>query len=414
MTEKQDDVDALLASLTEPAASEPKVNRKTPSEGEELRTFGERAGTFKIDPRDSHLTGTDKLRKNSEALAVNPEDFTDHLELRKESNRRKKLFVGLGLTVFLLILAYAGYTIVQSNTAQATYTIPANGTEEQRFLSLYPDAPPANPSATTKAIVSENGLQIPGGYGLTFAGMNFEDLDYQAIQAQDFGPAAVANVEGEWNGTTIYLFKDMAHSKAFADAWDGKPVTVEGSPGAAVMFMQLSTGVHAVVAVLNPDSTGYMVVLPRNLNYASAENLANFIRIERSTADAVTVDPNVVSPANFGNRCNPQYGVSTNTIIGAAEGGQTVNTVSVDFGTATILAMKFSDNGTFKFVSNGSSWAAADQETYDATVDAFTAAGTLDDSLTGTKEAREATFDKIASSDEVDTLDSCLTILTAP
>ena len=414
MTEKQDDVDALLASLTEPTASEAKENRKTPSDADELKTFGERAGTFKIDPRDSHLTGTDKLRKNSEALGVNPEDFTDHLELRKESKRRKRLFIGLGLTVFLLILAYVGYTIVQSNTAQATYTIPSNGTEEQRFLNLYPEAPAPNPSAITKAVITENGLQIPGGYGLTFAGMDFEDLDYQAIQAQDFGPAAVANVEGEWNGTTVYLFKDMAHSKAFKDAWDGKPITVEGSPGAAVMFMELPTGVHAVVAVLNPDSTGYMVVLPRSLNYASAENLANFIRIEKSTADAVTIDPNVVSPANFGNLCKPQYGVSTNTIIGAAEGGQAVNTVAVDFDNETILAMKFSDGGTFKFISNGSKWAAADQETYDATVDAFTAAGTLDDSLTGTKEAREATFDRIASSAEVDTLDSCLTILDKP
>ena len=414
MTDKQDDVDALLASLTEPAASEPKLTSKS-SDGDELRNFGERAGTFKIDPRDSHLTGTDKLRKDSDALGINPEDFTDHLSLRNESKRRKKLFIGLGLTVFLLILGYVGYSMVQANTAQATYVIPANGTEEQRFLSLYPDAPQANPSTITKAQISENGLQVPGGFGLTFAGMNFEDLNYQAIQSSDYGPAAVSNIEGQWNGTTVYLFKDMAHSKAFADAWDGKPVTVEGSPGAAVMLMELSTGVHAVLAVVNPDSTGYMIVLPTNLNYATAENLAGFIRIEKSTIDAATVNPDLVSPANFGNKCKPQYQISTNKIIGGKDSeGQIVNTVTVPLNEEELLAMKFSDGGTFKFISNGSKWAAADQETYDATVDAFTAAGTLDDSLTGTKETREATFDKIAASDEVDTLDSCLTILTAP
>lgn len=414
MTDKQDDVDALLASLTEPAVSEPKATSKS-SEADELRTFGERAGTFKIDPRDSRISGTDKLRKDSSALGVNPEDFTDHLSLRNESKRRKKLFIGLGLTVFLLILGYVGYTTVQSNIAQAVYTIPADGTEAQRFLNLYPEAPQPNPAAVTKAQVYENGLQIADGYGLTFAGMDFQDLNYQAIQSSDYGPAAVSNIEGEWNGTTVYIFKDMAHSRAFADAWDGKPVTVEGSPGAAVMLMELSTGVHAVLGVVNPDSTGYMIVLPTNLNYATAENLAGFIRIEKSTVDAATVNPELVSPANFGNKCKPQYGVSTNKIIGATDGGgQTVNTVTVDFGTQAILGMKFSDGDTFKFVSNGSKWVAGDDKTYEATVDAFKAAGTLDESLTGTKELRQEVFDKISASDEVDTVDACLNILTAP
>lgn len=410
MADKQDDVEALLASLTEPTSVEQK--RQEPSSDSELRNFGERNGSFKIDPRDSHLTGTDKLRKDSKALAVNPEDFTDHLVVKNDAKRRKMLLVGLGLTIFLLVLGYVGYNLVQSTTAQATFTIPNSGTEEQRFLNLFPNAPAPNTMMSTTAEATPTGVAIPGGYALTFAGMDFQSLDYEAIAGGDFGPAAVANVAGDWNGTTVYLFKDMAHTKAFAKAWNGAPVTVEGSPAAAVMLMKLSTGVHAVVAIVNPDSTGFMIVLPQNLNYASAENLKSFVRIEKSqlkvgtTANPVTT----VTPANFGNKCSPQYGVSLLKIIGGnSDNDSLVNTVTVPWQDGNLLGVKLKD-GELRLKSVASVYEAADAQSYDLIGKILGENGII---VEPDPKAGD-TYAELANTDELKIVESCLQTINPP
>lgn len=276
------DIDALLAQGTKDAGSLSSKKESTSGTPAVPDSFGERVGSFKIDPREAHITGTDKLRKEAKSLEQNPEDFRNQVEVAAEAKKRRRLFIILGALVFVLGLGAVAYsTVPQTGGTALAQQKPADDTTAQRFLNLYPDAPAVSTQSLMETEILPNGVNIKDGYVLTFAGMDFEGTNFTASNPSDFGIAATAQVEGDWNGTQVYVFKDMAHSRAFADAWDGTEVEVEGAAAAVVMYMDLSGGTRAVLAIVNQDSSGFMIVLPGNLNYESAENLQKFVRIEK-------------------------------------------------------------------------------------------------------------------------------------
>lgn len=416
----EDDVDALLASLAnQPLDADQKqlIGAKDDDDEDALSRFGERAGNFKIDPRDSHITGTDELRKDYHSLSVNPNDFTDRVGEAKESKRKRNMIIALGATVVLLGLGWLVYSQIEQNTAKVAYTIPTDDTEAQRFLNLYPNAPAADTTVPFSLVAEERGVAVPGGYALTFAGMDFQAFDYSVVAADDYGPAAIANVEGEWNGTQIYLFKDMAHSKAFVNAWDGSPVEVEGSPAAAVMLMELSTGVHAVLAIVNPDSSGFMIVLPQNLNYETAENLASSVRIEKSLVQASNNSTSAgVTPANFGNKCSPQYNVPAFKALGisTSEESPTVNAVSVPWGEGRFMAIKFDDGFVYRFTIMDGTVFPADELTHEEMSDTLNKTQDLSDYTEEEEELLQRGYEANTNLEEFKTLNACVNTITVP
>ncbi len=340
------DIDALLAQGTKDAGS---LAPKKESRREQAvpDSVGERVGSFKIDPREAHITGTDKLRREAKSLEQNPEDFTNQVELQKEAKKRRTLFIVLGALIFVLglgAIVFASLPQTGAGTALAQPR-PVDDTS-QRFLNLYPDAPTVSTNVSKVSSADSLGVQVNDGYRLTFAGMEWQATGYEAIVPKDFGIAAKAQVEGEWNGTEVYLFKDMAHSRAFENAWDGKEVTVEGAAAAVVMYMDLPGGTKAVLAVVNPDSSGFMIALPANLNYESAENLQNFVRIEQAIPVVDTADYLQVTPANFPKLCRATYGTTPASLgIEGDYGDLKFNSVTIlikDSG-KQILGLKSSD-----------------------------------------------------------------------
>lgn len=252
--------------------SSPLARRENPSAYVRDESLG---GEFRIDPRDERsFTG--------DSLSVNAEDFTD-LAGKRALRRRGKiaLYIAGGL-LFAAALGYTGHVVIESSRAPIESPVSDNTGESQPFKKLFPNAPQANSTKTITLTAGERGLTIPQGYSLTFPEMEFISLEYEATAPRDFGPAARANVDSPWNGTEVYLFKDIVNSEAFDKATNMKEVQVEGSPAAAVMLMKIGSETRAILALANPDSTGLMIALPSALNIESAENLASFIRVENA------------------------------------------------------------------------------------------------------------------------------------
>lgn len=278
------DIDAILSSATK--KSEPKQDAKE-AEPTDYSFVPNNEGTnFRIDPRSAHITGTDDLRRDSNSVTVNPEDFSNQVDIAAQSKRTRKLLIGMMLVAVVLGLGYAAYTFipVSSGGTLEQPRPPMGNTNEAVLEQFFPNAPVPPTDAVVTVEATETGLWMTTGtektYRLTFAGMDFQATDRRIVANDEFGLVATANVPGDWNGTQVYAFKDMVRSPVFSQGWERALLEVEGSPVAAVMYLELATRVHAVVAVVNPDSTGYMIVLPQNLNYASAENLADFLRVE--------------------------------------------------------------------------------------------------------------------------------------
>ena len=272
------DVNDLLAELTGGAKKEPPRAAKNPlARGEEDKTdYGVAANEgsgFRIDPRERYGDGAE--------LGENPEDFTDIVGKQDARRRGKRSLIFLVGAIFLVALGYTGYTVISHATSAPVSTANEEGSPqaEQRFLGLYPEAPAPDTTKPSIARVSESGVSVANGYGIALPPMELVDLDYRATAATEFGPAAKSTVEGPWQGTTVYLFKDMVRSKAFRDAQEGELVEVEGSPAAAVMTLELTGGERTVLAALAPDSTGFMVVLPEGATLEEAKALTPELEI---------------------------------------------------------------------------------------------------------------------------------------
>jgi len=275
------DIDNLLEQLSNGAnegsphparKKNPLARRERPStylRGENLD------GGFRLDPRED-------LNSSGDSLSANAEDFTDVVGKKAQRQRGKIWLYIAGALLFLGAVGYTGYVVIESSRAPIDNSGISSETQPQPLKELFANAPEANSTKTITLKTSERGLTIPQGYALTFPSMEFTELDYEATAPRDFGPAARAAVEGPWNGTEVYLFKDIVRSESFDKAIEVKEVTVEGSPAAAVMLMNIGSTTRAILAIANPDSTGLMIALPANLNIETAENLAAHVRVENA------------------------------------------------------------------------------------------------------------------------------------
>lgn len=282
------DIDSILNSVTkqDPTKEEAKESsneRLLPS----VFDIANNEGTqFRIDPRSAHITGTDDIRKDAHAVTINPEDFRNQVDIAAEKSRLKKILIGFGVVLVLMGLGYLAYSFIPvSGDGVLTQPRPAIVNPNEAVLEqFFPNAPTPLSDVAYSGRADETGVWLNDGtvdtYHLTFAGMEFKATDRTLVKNTDFKLIAEAQVEGEWNGTQIYGFKDLPRSTVFAQGWERQYLEVEGSPVAAVMYMELAAKIHAVVAVGNPDGTGFLIVLPQNLNYASAANLVDFLRVE--------------------------------------------------------------------------------------------------------------------------------------
>lgn len=279
----QFDIDAILASVTDPKSP---ANPSKTSKDANSSLFDDDGSGFKIDPRDAHITGVDQLHRDNTSVSVNPEDFENQVETNRHRRRKIKLYIALAAALFLAVLGTVIYTFIPIGPGNSLEQPrpPATTVAESPFTALYPNAPAAPTDTALTANADKTGVWLNDGerntFHLTFAGMDFTATDKSVVKTTEFGLMATAGVKGKWSGTQIYAFKDMVHSTVMGQGWDRAIVKVDGSPAAGVMYLELAGEVHAVLAIVNPDSSGFLIVLPEDLNYASAENLAQFVRVE--------------------------------------------------------------------------------------------------------------------------------------
>ena len=289
------DIDEILAKATS-SEQKPKEENPTKSllnaqvspakegaQGDPSRIV--RPAGFKIDPRDSHITGVDPLRKDTKAVTVDPTNFTDQVAVNDEKAKKRKYYIAFGAFIFIAVLGTVIYnSLPLENNTLAQPRPQISNTAEAPFLNILPDAPVPPTDVAITARSDETGVWISNStsktYHLTFAGMEFDTTKKTLVKNDEFALVATSQTEGEWNGTQIYLFKDMVRSQIFAQAWDRSQLDVEGAAAAGVMYLELAGQIHAVVAIVNPDSTGFLIVLPPNLNYETAANLENYTRVE--------------------------------------------------------------------------------------------------------------------------------------
>lgn len=269
------DVDSLLsqgAQKKHPKNSPKTSSSKKNSSSLDVVALSTSESEFRVDSKEA-----------SRLLNVDPENF--HNPLKDENSRKKRkisYYVAGGAAFVLAVLAVLYLNLPHTEVYNPSSV--ANSTS-QRFLNLLPNAPMPNTTEASTVVVKDSYLQIPDGYQLYFPNAEFEVTGFKAIAATDFGLAATISGKENANlsGTQIYLFKDMVRSKVFASATNANILNIPGSAAAVSMDLDLFGEAHPILAIVNPDSTGFMIVLPSGTPSDVVDNLARTVAISNTS-----------------------------------------------------------------------------------------------------------------------------------
>lgn len=227
---------------------------------------------------------------NEEDISKNfmkdPTDFTD-VALVAKRNRIAKV-VGIALLVAAVIVgggyfglkAFVGSQESQQKAADQAITqeeSPSSPTALSKpkapLRDLTKSAPAVEASKVTASVVGST-VVTSENVSLTVVNSKLTPVQVEcsATLATDFCLAArgIDSTDATKN-LDIYFFKDAAHSRIFENPANFKPGSVSGSLAAASMEINLVAGKPtAVVVVVAPNSSGFMIALPQGTSSEAA------------------------------------------------------------------------------------------------------------------------------------------------
>lgn len=236
---------------------------------------------FFIDPDDEDI---------SKNFMKDPTDFTD-VALVAKRNRIAKV-IGIALLVAAVIVG-GGYfglkAFVGSQESQQKAADQAVAQEESPssptaltkpktpLRDLTKSATPVEAGKVTASVVGST-VVTSDNVSLTVVNTKLTavQVECSATLATDFCLAArgVDSADATKN-LDIYFFKDAAHSRIFENPANFKPASIPGSLAAASMEINLVAGKPtAVVVVVAPNSSGFMIALPQGTSSEAAAAFA--------------------------------------------------------------------------------------------------------------------------------------------
>lgn len=237
---------------------------------------------FFFDPEDEDI---------SKNFMKDPTDFTD-VALVAKRNRIAKV-IGIALLVAAVIVggsyfglrAFVGSQESQQKAADQAVTqeeSPASPTSLTKpkapLRDLTKSATSVEAGKVTASVVGST-IVTSDNVSLTVANnkLTAVQVECSATLVTDFCLAArgVDSTDAA-KSLDVYFFKDAAHSRIFENPANFKPGAVPGSLAAASMEINLVSGKPtAVVVVVAPNSSGFMIALPQG---TSSEDAAAFTK----------------------------------------------------------------------------------------------------------------------------------------
>lgn len=282
------DYDDLLAQATAPRTTS-SIKRAPKTEKSIIfdRDDEDRV-KFKIDQKDKSLAGGLPSMRNGARLELDPESFTNEVEVAEASRKRKKLFLILGSFFVAMVFVWGITSAFPSNSVQQNLPLsnPTDPNETQKFLELYPNAPMANVPQITLTVDGNTVKTVVGEsnkFSLTFNdGIQFPVLsECKLSKVGEFTRCLTSDPAAPGDGSSLWLTKDAVHSNLFAKATKFEEVEVTGAATAAVMSLTgLAPQARPTLVIVAPDVTGYIITLSADATIADAKELAKTITVE--------------------------------------------------------------------------------------------------------------------------------------
>lgn len=264
--------ESILYGKPAPASSDAENYYNDPVEGE----------PFFFDPEDEDI---------SQNFMKDPTDFTDVALVAKRKRIAK--VVGLSILIVAVIVgggyfglqAFVGSQESQQKAADTTITQEENPVEptvltkpKTPLKDLANGAPAVEASKVTASVVGST-VVTSENVSLTVSNSKLTAVQIECATtlATDFCLAARGEDETDPTKTMdVYFFKDAAHSRIFENPANFKPGSVSGSLASASMEINLVSGKPtAVVVVVAPNSSGFMIALPQGTTSEAAAAFAN-------------------------------------------------------------------------------------------------------------------------------------------
>ena len=277
------DYDDLLSQATAPRENTRADQGATVERSIARDRLEEGQAKFKIDQKDSNLSGKLAFFRNGSRLELDPQSFRNEVEIYEANRHRKRLFILLFSMIVACIFAGGIVASLPQNTPINSVAPAANNL---RFLKLYADAPQPHinemaitaSGSTVTTLIGSNKT----GASLAFQNLKFSDIaGCRVTHIGEFDRCLTTNPESPSLSTQIWLTKDGVRSPLFSDAKNFNPINVAGASAAATMILSgIAQEPRATLVIVAQDVAGYIIVLPAKATLADAKALAETITVK--------------------------------------------------------------------------------------------------------------------------------------
>lgn len=226
---------------------------------------------------------------NNDEVFFNAKDYSD-IVLKDKNKKRTMILV----TIFFLIIIIGGaiffiLSLINSTEDNNSYVVPQSEVEYQQsndyieninkpLEKLYPTAPTVEHRVIDVNV--ENGKIIAGENKLTIKNVPIEktEVGCEVTEPTDFCLAGLAKFDKQ--DINIYFMNDLINSRLFENPEQFKELSVEGSPAAAAIVIEMGGEKGVVLAVANTNSSGYMIAVPDSMSMDQINSLASQITVQ--------------------------------------------------------------------------------------------------------------------------------------
>lgn len=215
-------------------------------------------------------------------VLIDAQDQKDYVKKLHNARSRKILITFLTILTIVTVLVSIYFIVSKDNTKDLKESNTPNGidytdTTTNPILDNFENAPEmlSYPITTT---VANDTVNTSDNKSITITGSQLTQPENECKATNPIEFCLAATGQYQNNEIYIYYLKDAAHSRLFETAENFEKTEINGSPSSGIMDITLQ-GTNTIIATTNPDSSGYIIVIPDN-NRETAKTITQQINLK--------------------------------------------------------------------------------------------------------------------------------------